>query len=63
MGKRLIEDLRVLERLTRDTDTHMNTVSTNQIALTRYGLGDASKGVYVSCLCINRGKGGKALRG
>ena len=47
-AQRWFSDLQVLERLTRDNDPPLQPVCPTQIALARYGLGDASKVGFVS---------------
>ena len=54
MGKHLIEDLRVLERSTRDKDLPMRPVWPNWIALSSYSLGIPYKGVYGSVFNMPR---------
>ena len=53
-AKLLIEDLRFLERLTRDKYPPLQHVWHNHIALTRYGLGYATKGGYMIGLYMPR---------
>ena len=49
-SKRLFYDLQVLGQLMGDTDPPLQPVHPTQIALDRYGLGDAYKGVFGSGL-------------